>query len=482
MILSKVSIFFTTLAVATLSAKSAEVISSDVMVERDTRMLKKKGKKGKKGGSASQVYTKSKKKGKKSISTASPTGLCEQHALLVIASQIDFENRNYAGYREIFENDALLSTVPEIFSTLDMAVSLNNDVQSIFFGDDTGCDFNDSLELYNGLPLGKDFQENTRRLSGRELQLGLEEIVGLGQSSIGDLLLSRGFYDNLNKLYPPAMDKLDQIACGYHRTAQGVVAIIAALSEGSVDLTIYMEDTGVEVTKFLEDAHLFTDHLDATPTVFDYATCDPLTASPTGICEQNAFPFIAYQIDFEITNYAGFRETFDNDALLSTVPEVYITLDMAVSLNNDVQSIFFGDDTGCDYNDALELYNTLPLGRNLQENTRQRGRELQLGEEEIVALGQSAIFDLSLSCVFYDNLNKLYPPAMGKLDQIACGYYAAGQGVVAIISALSEGTVDLTIYMEDTLGEILKIWEEDFFFPDVIGAAPTAFDNTPCNL
>eukprot|EP00588_Corethron_pennatum_P015969 CAMPEP_0194265130 /NCGR_PEP_ID=MMETSP0169-20130528/467_1 /TAXON_ID=218684 /ORGANISM="Corethron pennatum, Strain L29A3" /LENGTH=299 /DNA_ID=CAMNT_0039005537 /DNA_START=125 /DNA_END=1024 /DNA_ORIENTATION=+ len=299
MILSKVSIFFTTLAVATLSAKSAEVISSDVMVERDTRTLKKRGKKGKKGGSASPVYIKSKKKGNKSISTASPS-----------------------------------------------------------------------------------------------------------------------------------------------------------------------------------------DPITASPSY-------PLTASPTGICEQNAFPFIAYQIDFDIDSYADLRETFDNDELLSTVPEVFITLDMAVSLNNDVQSIFFGDDTGCDYNDSLALYYAetmspiiaaLPSVRNLHENTRDRGRELQLGVEEIIALGRSAIFILLVSCVFYDNLNKLYPPAMGKLDEIACGYYAAGKGVVAIISALSEGSVDLTIYMEDTLGEVLQLWEGDIFFPTVIGAAPTAFDNTPCNL
>eukprot|EP00588_Corethron_pennatum_P008628 CAMPEP_0194268386 /NCGR_PEP_ID=MMETSP0169-20130528/2730_1 /TAXON_ID=218684 /ORGANISM="Corethron pennatum, Strain L29A3" /LENGTH=277 /DNA_ID=CAMNT_0039009609 /DNA_START=113 /DNA_END=946 /DNA_ORIENTATION=- len=275
MILSKVSIFFTTLAVATLSAKSAEVISSDVMVERDTRMLKK-GKKGKKGGSASPVYIKSKKKGKQSISTASPTGLCEQDAFSFIANDINRTIGNNAYYRKAVENDANLSNSPPIFNILDTADSLINDVQSVFFGDDTGCDYNDSLELYDcnctALPSGRNLQENTRH-GGRELQSLLETILFLGDESMRGSLYSCVLYDNLNKLYPPAMGKLDQIVCGYYAASKDVVALVSAFTSGTYDFTERIEYYLEEALSGWGTNDFFLTTIGAAPTAFDNTTC-----------------------------------------------------------------------------------------------------------------------------------------------------------------------------------------------------------------
>jgi len=228
-----------------------------------------------------------------------------------------------------------------------------------------------------------------------------------------------------------------------------------------------------------------------------------LTSSPTGVCEQSLVLFTAARIQLQVDDLKFRIKQVNEDPVLSTVEAVGTVLDQSASITEAIRSALFGEATGCDFDASLELFKRnkrlLPdesQPSQLAEVYRctmsessgsEMGRKLQDNPlTMIVELAQTIIRIFLDNLIFYDKLNKVYPPYMGLLDEIPCTYYALSFAVVDIVKALSEqftGTAyDLSSpFHEGVLRCTLIAYEKGNFFPDVF-SIPTVFDAAACGL
>jgi len=226
-----------------------------------------------------------------------------------------------------------------------------------------------------------------------------------------------------------------------------------------------------------------------------------LTSSPTGVCEQSLALTAAARIQLQVDDLKFRIKQVNEDPVLSQVPAVGTVLDQSGSITEAIRSALFGEATGCDFDTSLELFkrNKRPdesqpsqLAKvyrcTMSESSgSEMGRKLQDNPlTMIVELAQTIISIFLDNLIFYDKLNKAYPPYMGLLDEIPCTYYALSFAVVDIVKALSEqftGTaIDLSSpFHEKALRCALIVYEEGDFFPDVF-TIPTVFDAAACVL
>jgi len=225
------------------------------------------------------------------------------------------------------------------------------------------------------------------------------------------------------------------------------------------------------------------------------------TSSPTGVCEQLLVLEMAARSQGTENDNAAYTKLINEDPVLSTVEAVGTVLDQSGSITEAIRSALFGEATGCDFDTSLELFkrNKRPdesqpsqLAKvyrcTMSESSgSEMGRKLQDNPlTMIVELAQTIISAFLDNLIFYDKLNKVYPPFMGLLDEIPCAYYALVFTVVDIVKALSEqftGTAyDLSSpFHEGVLRCTLITYEKGNFFPDVF-SIPTVFDAAACGL
>jgi len=230
------------------------------------------------------------------------------------------------------------------------------------------------------------------------------------------------------------------------------------------------------------------------------------TSSPTGVCEQLLVLEMAAVSQGTENNNAAYTKLINEDPVLSTVEAVGTVLDQSGSITEAIRSALFGEATGCDFDTSLELWKrnrdnkrllpdeSQPSRRHLEEEydcQETPGPELGRKLEDnpltmIVELAQTIISAFLDNLIFYDKLNKVFPPYMGLLDGIPCAYYALSLLVVDIVKALSEqftGTAyDLSSpFHEGVLRCTLITYEKGNFFPDVF-SIPTVFDAAACGL
>jgi len=295
MIIAKATIFFTALAVSTFSAISAQnddAVEIDTAVPKTTKMPKNK--KGKKGGKA--VHTKSGKKGKKFTSpnssstttspSSSPTGVCETRFISRQAWEIEESKKTLAYYIDSISEDPVLSQVPAVGELLNQAGLADAALQSILYGEATGCDFDaslanslldDSLSTRRHLEEEYVCQESPGPPISRKLQGDLlAPIVDLAQTIIRLFLTSMIQNDKLNKVYPLFMGLLGEITCTYYALSLEVVDIVKGLSlfftNIEYDLSSFHEGVLGCLMIAFEEGNYFPD-IFSIPTVFDAAAC-----------------------------------------------------------------------------------------------------------------------------------------------------------------------------------------------------------------
>jgi len=216
------------------------------------------------------------------------------------------------------------------------------------------------------------------------------------------------------------------------------------------------------------------------------------SSSPTGACEYGIVILMSNDIRTQTKSVADYMKLIDADPTLSQIKAVGDVLDQAALINSVVKSTLYGDATGCDYDASLEVFDSLPSRRHLEEEDvrptsagtsgSEVGRKLQDDTQALISELAQAIIKLFLSSVIeFDKLNKNYPLYMGLLGEITCTYYKLSLVVVDIVWALSQNTVDLSPYHEDTLRSMYIVYEEGGLFPEVFNI-PTVFDAAACGL
>jgi len=216
------------------------------------------------------------------------------------------------------------------------------------------------------------------------------------------------------------------------------------------------------------------------------------SSSPTGACEYGIVILMSNDIRTQTKSVADYMKLIDADPTLSQIKAVGDVLDQAALINSVVKSTLYGDATGCDYDASLEVFDSLPSRRHLEEEDvrptsagtsgSEVGRKLQDDPRALISELAQAIITLFLSSVIeFDKLNKNYPLYMGLLGEITCTYYKLSLVVVDIVWALSENTVDLSSFHEDTLRSMYIVYEEGGLFPEVFNI-PTVFDAAACGL